>query len=107
MPCSSSAFCTFQHGCPASLTHSLRQRWSLMATFPPIENLRRSYRARKPCRDEDDRPTIVAVTHPDGREAVAQEIAAALAEDRPFAVEYRIMQADGGIPGCSSTGVKT
>ena len=30
-PCSSSAFCTFQHGCPPNLTHMVEQRWSLIA----------------------------------------------------------------------------
>jgi PAS domain S-box-containing protein len=51
--------------------------------------------------------TIVAVTHPDDREPVAQEIAAALAEGRPFALEYRIMHADGGIRWVLERGVKT
>src|SRR3954471_1047814 len=31
MPCSSSAFCTFQHGCPPSFAHTFGQRWSLIA----------------------------------------------------------------------------
>src|SRR3954451_2180296 len=31
MPCSSSAFCTFQHGCPPNFAHTFEQRWSLIA----------------------------------------------------------------------------
>jgi PAS domain S-box-containing protein len=50
--------------------------------------------------------TITAVTHPDDREPVAREIAAALAAGRPFALEYRIMHADGGIRWVLERGVK-
>jgi hypothetical protein len=35
MPCSSSAFWTFQQGCALILTHIFGQRWSLIATFHP------------------------------------------------------------------------
>jgi PAS domain S-box-containing protein len=51
--------------------------------------------------------TIVSVTHPDDREPVEREIAAALAVDRPFALEYRIMHADGSIRWVLERGVKT
>ncbi|HKH16447.1 MAG TPA: PAS domain-containing protein [Solirubrobacteraceae bacterium] len=51
--------------------------------------------------------TIVSVTHPDDRAPVEQEIAAALSADRPFALEYRIMHADGGIRWVLERGVKT
>ena len=50
--------------------------------------------------------TITAVTHPDDREPVAREITAALADDRPFALEYRIMHADGSIRWVLERGVK-
>ncbi len=50
--------------------------------------------------------TITSVTHPDDREPVAREIAAALAADRPFSLEYRIMHADGGIRWVLERGVK-
>ena len=50
--------------------------------------------------------TITSVTHPDDREPVAREIAAALAAGRPFALEYRIMHADGGIRWVLERGVK-
>jgi PAS domain S-box-containing protein len=51
--------------------------------------------------------TIVEVTHPDDREPVDQEIRAAIAAGRPFALEYRIMHADGGIRWVLERGVKT
>ena len=35
-PCSSSAFCTRQQGCPSSFTHMLLQRWSLTVTFHSV-----------------------------------------------------------------------
>jgi hypothetical protein len=35
MPCSSSAFWTFQQGCALILTHIFGHRWSLIATFRP------------------------------------------------------------------------
>src|SRR5215211_515433 len=53
-----------------------------------------------------EKRTIVSVTHPDDREPVAQQIAAALAEHKPFALEYRIMHADGGIRWVLERGVK-
>ena len=34
MPLSSSAFCTFQHGCPFTLAQMLGQRWSFTAMSP-------------------------------------------------------------------------
>ena len=51
--------------------------------------------------------TITAVTHPDDREPVAQEIAAALAASRPYELEYRIMHADGSTRWVLERGVKT
>jgi PAS domain S-box-containing protein len=51
--------------------------------------------------------TIVTVTHPDDREPVDREIAAAIAEDRPFVLEYRILHADGSIRWVLERGVKT
>jgi PAS domain S-box-containing protein len=51
--------------------------------------------------------TIVTVTHPDDREPVDREIAAAIAENRPFVLEYRILHADGSIRWVLERGVKT
>jgi PAS domain S-box-containing protein len=51
--------------------------------------------------------TITSVTHPDDREPVEQEIAAALAAQRPFVLEYRVMHADGGIRWVLERGVRT
>jgi PAS domain S-box-containing protein len=51
--------------------------------------------------------TIVTVTHPDDREPVDREIRAAIAAGRPFALEYRIVHADGGIRWVLERGVKT
>jgi PAS domain S-box-containing protein len=51
--------------------------------------------------------TIVAVTHPDDREPVDREIAAAIAANRPFVLEYRIVHADGSIRWVLERGVKT
>jgi PAS domain S-box-containing protein len=51
--------------------------------------------------------TIVTVTHPDDQAPVDREIAAAIAEDRPFVLEYRIVHADGSIRWVLERGVKT
>jgi PAS domain S-box-containing protein len=51
--------------------------------------------------------TIVIVTHPDDREPVDREIHAAIAENRPFVLEYRILHADGSIRWVLERGVKT
>jgi PAS domain S-box-containing protein len=51
--------------------------------------------------------TIVTVTHPDDRGPVDQEIADAIAENRPFVLEYRIVHADGSIRWVLERGVKT
>ena len=51
--------------------------------------------------------TITAVTHPDDRDPVAAEIAAALAAERPYELEYRIMHADGSIRWVLERGLKT
>jgi PAS domain S-box-containing protein len=53
------------------------------------------------------RRSIVTVTHPDDREPVEREIAAAIAEDRPFRLEYRILHADGSTRWVLERGVKT
>ena len=53
------------------------------------------------------RRTLVSVTHPDDREAVDREIAAAIAAERPFALEFRVLHADGGIRWVLERGVKT
>ena len=41
------------------------------------------------------RRTFASVIHPDDREEVEREVLAAVAADRPFALEYRIARADG------------
>ena len=51
--------------------------------------------------------TIVTVTHPDDREPVDEQIRAALSAGQPFALEYRILHADGGIRWVLERGVKT
>jgi PAS domain S-box-containing protein len=51
--------------------------------------------------------TLVSVTHPDDRAAVDREIAAATAAQRPFALEFRVRHADGGIRWVLERGVKT
>jgi PAS domain S-box-containing protein len=51
--------------------------------------------------------SITSVTHPDDRGPVEREIAAALAADRPFSLEYRIMHADGRTRWVLERGVKT
>jgi PAS domain S-box-containing protein len=62
-----------------------------------------------PASDFVDAPkrTIVTVTHPDDRGPVDQEIADAIAENRPFVLEYRIVHADGSIRWVLERGVKT
>jgi PAS domain S-box-containing protein len=41
--------------------------------------------------------SFVSVIHPDDRADVEREIADATSEDRPFALEYRIVRADGSV----------
>jgi PAS domain S-box-containing protein len=43
------------------------------------------------------RRTFASVIHPDDRAAVDREVMAAIADDRPFALEYRITRADGTV----------
>src|SRR5215207_6183667 len=51
--------------------------------------------------------TIVDVTHPDDREPVDREIRAAIAAQRPYVLEYRIMHADGSLRWVLERGIKT
>jgi PAS domain S-box-containing protein len=53
------------------------------------------------------RRTLVSVTHPDDRDAVDRAIRAAIADHRPFALEYRVLHADGGVRWVLERGVKT
>jgi PAS domain S-box-containing protein len=43
------------------------------------------------------RRTIVSIIHPDDREAVMEAVARATDQQRPFAIEYRIVRADGAV----------
>jgi len=49
----------------------------------------------------------VSVTHPEDSAAVDREIAAATAAGRPFALEYRVVHADGSVRWVLERGVKT
>ena len=51
--------------------------------------------------------TLVSVTHPGDRDAVDHAIRAATADHRPFALEYRVLHADGGVRWVLERGVKT
>jgi PAS domain S-box-containing protein len=51
--------------------------------------------------------TLVSVTHPDDVDPVDREIRAAIDAGRPFALEYRVVHADGGIRWVLERGVKT
>ncbi len=51
--------------------------------------------------------TLVSVTHPEDREPVDRKIRAATDAGRPFALEYRVLHADGGIRWVLERGVKT
>ena len=51
--------------------------------------------------------TLVSVTHPDDVEDVDRAIKAATAEGRPFALEYRVVHADGGVRWVLERGIKT
>jgi PAS domain S-box-containing protein len=50
--------------------------------------------------------TLTSVTHPDDREPVEREIHAAIAENRPFVLEYRVLHADGRIRWVLERGIK-
>jgi PAS domain S-box-containing protein len=51
--------------------------------------------------------TLVSVTHPEDRDPVDREIRAAIAADRAFALEYRVVHADGGVRWVLERGVRT
>ena len=51
--------------------------------------------------------TLVSVTHPDDRDPVDQAINAAIAAGKPFALEYRVVHADGGVRWVLERGVLT
>jgi PAS domain S-box-containing protein len=51
--------------------------------------------------------TLVSVTHPDDREAVDAQINAAIAAHQPYALEFRVIHADGGVRWVLERGVKT
>jgi len=51
--------------------------------------------------------TLVSVTHPDDREAVDAQINAAIASHQPYALEFRVIHADGGVRWVLERGVKT
>src|SRR3954453_23576940 len=103
MPCSSSAFWTFQHGWPPILTHMFGQRWSLTG------GMARPYRsplaeatvlaadsndARGSARNADVR---VAVGAGDGASAAERDAVVAL--DRTHARGERVERAGAGVAG--------
>jgi PAS domain S-box-containing protein len=51
--------------------------------------------------------TLVSVTHPDDREAVDAQINAAIAAHQPYALEFRVIHADGNVRWVLERGVKT
>jgi len=51
--------------------------------------------------------TLVSVTHPDDRAAVDAQIEAAIAAHQPYALEFRVIHADGSIRWVLERGVKT
>ena len=60
-----------------------------------------------PAGDFVDATKLESITHPDDAEAVQEAIAAAIAADRPWVLEFRIVHADGGIRWIDERGVKT
>ncbi|HEX7189128.1 MAG TPA: PAS domain-containing protein [Actinomycetes bacterium] len=53
------------------------------------------------------RRTLVSVTHPDDRDAVDDQIKAAIAAHQPYALEFRVIHADGSIRWVLERGMKT
>jgi PAS domain S-box-containing protein len=51
--------------------------------------------------------TLVSVTHPDDRDPVDRAIRAAIDAGGPFALEFRVVHADGGVRWVLERGVKT
>ena len=51
--------------------------------------------------------TLVSVTHPDDRDQVDEAIRAATAAGEPFALEFRVLHADGSVRWVLERGVKT
>src|SRR3990170_3019632 len=51
--------------------------------------------------------TLVSVTHPDDRDAVDSQINAAIAAYQPYALEFRVIHADGSIRWVLERGMKT
>ena len=60
-----------------------------------------------PADDFVDATKLESITHPEDAEPVQEAIAAAIAADRPWVLEFRIVHADGGIRWIHERGVKT
>ena len=76
--------------------------WTVLQVSDEIENI-----TGYPAADFVDASKLESVTHPDDRGPVDREIAAALGEDQPWVLEYRVMHADGGTRWVHERGVKT
>src|SRR5215472_2121489 len=81
MPCSSSAFCTFQHGWPENLTQMFGQRCNFTAMAPPSTTgsydtrMRAVFAVRPPAWGET-LAILQSVSLPDGPEQVRARVVA-------------------------------
>ena len=76
--------------------------WTVLRVNDEIETI-----TGYPAADFVDASVLNSVTHPDDLEPVERAIDAALSDDRPWVLEYRIVRADGGIRWVHERGVKT
>jgi PAS domain S-box-containing protein len=76
--------------------------WTVLRVSDEIETI-----TGYPAAGFSDASKLNSVTHPADLERVEREIAAALGEDRPWVLEYRVVHAGGGIRWVHERGVKT
>ena len=78
--------------------------WKMQQVSQEIENI-----SGYPASDfiNASKRTLVSVTHPDDRDAVDAQIEAAIAAHRPYALEFRVIHADGSIRWVLERGMKT
>ena len=76
--------------------------WTVLKVSDEIESI-----TGLPADEFGDASKLMSVTHPDDRDWVTEEIEGALAADRPWVIEYRVVHAHGGVRWVHERGVKT
>jgi PAS domain S-box-containing protein len=76
--------------------------WTVLKVSDEIEDI-----TGLPPSEFRDASKLISVTHAEDRERVNREIDAAIAADRPWVLEYRVVHTDGGVRWVHERGVKT